>query len=185
MLFLMPFSPTAYGPAVAAILALDGNGERLMPLASGTCSSPEALNRLRAAELESLFPRARAPRAALAGLYLYFSCLEESHATAQQIDNPEGSFWHAIMHRQEPDPGNSAHWFRRVGRHPLFPSLREQALSIGFNSGAQWNPFAFIEYAERARTRGGTEERIALEVQRAEWRLLFDYCARPPAVEAP
>ena len=33
----MAFSPDAYGPHVAAILALDGNGERLMPLAGGAC----------------------------------------------------------------------------------------------------------------------------------------------------
>src|SRR5262249_50019461 len=37
----MKFDPTAYGPVVAALLALDGDGERLMPLASGRCSSPQ------------------------------------------------------------------------------------------------------------------------------------------------
>src|ERR1035437_261913 len=36
------FDPYAYGDEIAAILALDGNGERLMPLAGGTCSSEEA-----------------------------------------------------------------------------------------------------------------------------------------------
>ncbi len=38
----MRFDAGAYGPEVAAILALDGNGERLMPLGRGVCSSVEA-----------------------------------------------------------------------------------------------------------------------------------------------
>ena len=41
------FDPHAYGEEIARILALDGNGERLMPLAGGTCSSPQARNLLR------------------------------------------------------------------------------------------------------------------------------------------
>src|SRR5512132_3678170 len=99
----MSFNPTAYGPEVAAILALDGGGERLMPLAMGTCSSGEALRRLRASTARQIFPSSRAGEAALAGLYLYFSCLDEAHEIAQPIDTPEGSYWHGIMHRQEPD----------------------------------------------------------------------------------
>jgi hypothetical protein len=45
--------------------------------------------------------------------------------------------------------------------------------------GSTWDPFAFIEYCETARNRPGSrEERIAMEIQLAEWQLLFDYCAR-------
>lgn len=181
----MAFSSTDYGPGVASLLALDGGGERLMPLASGRCSSPEALRRLRACSAAELFPGARAPEAALAGLYLYFSCLEESHSLAQQIGGAEGSFWHGIMHRQEPDAGNAAYWFRRVGAHPVFPALREAALGLGYPAGPRWDPFGFIHSCEEARARPGSEqERIALAVQRAEWQLLFDWCAGP-AVAAP
>ena len=176
--FSMAFSPDAYGPEIAAILALDGHGERLMPLAGGICSSPAARERLRGAEARALFPRALAPEAAFAGLYLYFSCLEECHALAQNIAAAEGSYWHAIMHRQEPDPGNSAYWFRRVGAHPIFPALREAAADAGYAAGARWDPFEFIESCEQARRRPGSdEERTARAVQRAEWQLLFDYCA--------
>ncbi len=178
----MPFSAGGYGPAVASLLALDGDGERLMPLASGTCSSAEALARLRSASPAALFPNARAPEAALAGLYLYFSCLDECHSLAQDIASAEGSYWHAIMHRQEPDAGNSAYWFRRVGQHPIFPALREAAAALGYPAPPAWDPFAFIDACERARRRTGSpEERLALEVQRAEWQLLFDYCASPAA----
>ncbi len=174
----MPFDPHAYGEDVAAILALDGNGERLMPLAMGRCSSTHAFELLQSASAARLFPRSRAPEAALSGLYLYFSCLDEAHSLAQDIGTAEGSFWHGIMHRQEPDPGNSSYWFQKVGRHPIFPALWEQAAAIGVNFGPQWDPFAFIDLCERARwAPGSDDERRALEVQRVEWQLLFDYCA--------
>jgi hypothetical protein len=164
------FDPHAYGDEIAGILALGGNGERLMPLASGTCSSPEARNSLKASHL---------PPAVLAGLYLYFSCWEDAHGVAQDLESKEGSYWHAIVHRQEPDAGNSGYWFRQVGKHPIFPALRARATEIGVEFGDLWNPMAFIDYCESARKRPGSEEeRKALEVQRAEWQLLFDWCAR-------
>ena len=162
------FDPRAYGDEIAAILALDGNGERLMPLAGGTCSSVEARNLLKASRL---------PPAVLAGLYLYFSCRDEAHGVAQNLHTPEGSYWHALVHRQEPDAGNSAYWFGQVGKHPIFAELRARASEIGVAFGQTWAPLAFIDYCEAARTRPGSpEERKALEVQRAEWQLLFDWC---------
>jgi hypothetical protein len=175
----MPFDAKAYGDKVASILAWDGNGERLMPLALGVCSSAQAIEALNASTAAGLFPRAHAPEAALAGLYLYFSCMDESHKISQDIDSPEGSFWHGILHRQEPDPGNAAYWFRRVGAHPVFPALRAAAAETGVDFGARWDPFAFIDLCEKARTLPGSEEeRRAMAVQRAEWQLLFDYCAK-------
>jgi hypothetical protein len=98
---------------------------------------------------------------------------------AQDLETKEGSYWHAIVHRQEPDPGNSGYWFRQVGKHPIFPALRARAAEIGVEFDDLWNPVAFIDYCEAARKRPGSEEeRKALEVQRAEWQLLFDWCAR-------
>jgi hypothetical protein len=83
------------------------------------------------------------------------------------------------MHRQEPDPANAAYWFRSVGRHAIFPALRDEAAAAGFDSGPKWDPFRFIDYFEAARRRPGSEEeRIAMQVQLSEWQLLFDYCAR-------
>jgi hypothetical protein len=98
---------------------------------------------------------------------------------AQDLDTPEGSYWHALVHRQEPDAGNSAYWFGQAGRHPIFPALRARAAEIGVEFGKNWDPRAFLSYCEAARTRPGSpEERMALEVQRAEWQLLFDWCAK-------
>jgi len=42
------FNPKAYGSVVASILALDQNGERLVPLAEGTCPSSEVRHKLAA-----------------------------------------------------------------------------------------------------------------------------------------
>lgn len=151
-----------------------------MPLAAGRCCSAEARRRLSQATAPQLFPAARAPQAALSGLWLYFSCLDESHRLSQEIETVDGSFWHGIMHRQEPDAGNSAYWFRRVGRHPVFPQLAKAAAELGYPAGERWDPFAFVDYCESARA-GSAEERLALEMQRAEWQILFHYCAEPLA----
>lgn len=159
-----------------------------MPLTMTSCSSEEARRILSASQPSALLPKARSANAALSGLWLYFSCFEESHSIAQDIETPEGSFWHGILHRQEPDAGNAAYWFRRVGSHPTFPELRDAVEEIIRAHGhptnlkltASWDPFAFIDFCEQARRRPGSEEeRAAREIQRAEWQILFDYCARP------
>jgi hypothetical protein len=182
----MHWNPISYGATVAELLALAGNGGRVMPLAEGACCSDEARQRIRNAKLEDLFASARAPRGSLAGLYLYFSCRDEAHEIAQADTTAEGSYWHAIVHRQEPDAGNSSYWFHRVGKHPVFPALLEQARAIEaehpkakINLSGAWDPIAFIAVCERARRQPDSElEHVALEIQCAEWQLLFDYCAR-------
>ena len=163
------FDPQAYGEEVASILALDGDGERLH--AAG-------------AQAERREPGPRAGEggenrsASARGAVPVFRLLEGgAHETAQDIDTAEGSYWHAIVHRQEPDAGNAGYWFRQVGAHAIFPELRARAAEIGMPTGARWDPIAFIEYCGRA-TQGSDEERIAQEVQRAEWQLLFAWCAK-------
>jgi hypothetical protein len=185
------FDSKAYGAKVAEILALDQDGERLMPLSRvslrlAQSDKPEACPTLKKHKASELFPASFAPEAALGGLFLYFSCADDCHAIVQNVDSPEGSFWHAIVHRQEPDPSNSAYWFRQTGAHPVFPDLARAAAEIAakypgakFSAGANWDPFAFIDLCENARRApGSANENAAVEIQRAEWQLLFDYCAR-------
>ena len=180
------FDPTLYGPEVARVLALEGNGQRLQPLTCGPCSSTEAHSLLLTCGARDLFPKGGNPAAAMAGLWLYFSCFEEAHGLAQDSSTPEAELWHAILHRREPDSGNAAYWFRKVGSHPVYSKLAHAAIRIlqdiplaEFRVG-KWDPFAFIAFCERASQQPGSpSERAAMEIQRAEWQILFDYCARP------
>ena len=156
-----------------------------MPLVQTRCSSQAARARLGAASAQQLFPEAAAGQAALSGLWLYFSCWQEAHEVAQDIPSAEGSYWHAIVHRQEPDAGNAAYWFQRVGSHQIFPALAAQARivverhSAGLRIGSRWDPNHFVDFCtEAAAHPGSPNERVALEIQRAEWQLLFDFCAR-------
>lgn len=152
-----------------------------MPLAPSGPSSNQARDRLRTVSAVHAFPEVHSPEAGLCGLYLYFSCLDEGHTLAQGLETPDGSFWHGIMHRQEPDPDNAAYWFRRVGKHPVFPDLAKAARQMGYPSGDRWDPLGFIDYCEAARRRPGSpEEKLAMQVQLAEWQLLFHYCATKP-----
>jgi hypothetical protein len=175
-----------YGTALRQVLALAGNGERAMPLAGSLPLDPAIARLINAG---GMFDGSTHPDAALSGLWLYFSRLEESHGISQSLNSAEGSYWHAIMHRREPDAGNAAYWFRQLKRHPVFPALHQSAAAIierypsePFALGAQWNPFAFIDLCERARQKPGSKmEEMAVEIQLAEWRLLFDFCARPQA----
>ncbi len=183
----MLFDPATYGGEVQRILALDGSGMRLLPLVAEACSSPPAHDLLKKRKPRELFPKAGSPSGAMAGMWLYFSCFDEAHHEAQEDSSAEGSLWHAIVHRQEPDSGNSAYWFRKAGAHPIFNELVKESLEIvarhpeaEFRPSARWDPFGFILFCERARQQPGSpSEQAALEIQRAEWQLLFDYCARP------
>jgi hypothetical protein len=78
--------------------------------------------------------------------------------------------------------GNAAYWFRRVGAHPVFAPLAEEARALGLRSpSGGWDPFAFIDLCEQHRDRGTPEEVTLRRVQRREWELLFDFCYRAAA----
>src|ERR1051325_9380258 len=110
-----------------------------------------------------------------AGLYLRFNFLDDSHKVSQGIATAEGSYWHAIMHRREPDYSNSKHWYRRVGRHAVFQSLDKLAVVTKALGAAKYDPFAFVDYCEEAE-HNSDHYRLAVEIQRAEWRALFEHC---------
>jgi hypothetical protein len=149
-----------------------------MPLGPGTPDRGAAA-KLRRLDVAAAFAPATVrdvdmARACLAGLWLRFNCHDESHGISQELHTPEGSFWHAILHRREPDPGNSKYWWRRVGSHPVLQQLVEQTPALGYD---YTDPFTFVDYCERVRGKGGSDEKTAEEVQELEWRLLFSWCS--------
>ena len=151
-----------------------------------------ALALVRDAAADHLFPHARAPVEAHAGLLLWLGDWTRAHDIAD-IESPDAYYWHGILHRIEPAPSNAAYWFRKVERHPIFPELRESADAIlhqvkdeegirSWDLEREWNPFEFIRWCEEARQHpGSAREKAARRIQQAEWDLLFSWCTQPAA----
>jgi len=51
---------------------------------------------------------------------------DEAHRLAQDVDDAEGAWVHAYLHRKEGDAGNAAYWYRRAGKAPATGSLPEE-----------------------------------------------------------
>lgn len=129
-----------------------------------------------------------------AGLLLWHDYLDESHELAQSIEgegeNRLGDYWHAILHRREPDYANSKYWFRHVGRQPIFDELERKAVDIlsasrspeattwrdRLQSRAGWDPFAFVDLCEACARDESTElALVARRIQLAEMALLLEF----------
>jgi hypothetical protein len=170
----------AVSPEVDRLLA--ANTEKLPLIRSALRPQANACS-VKSQRASILFPGARHGEAALAGLLLRLGCWDESHNVSQEIHTPEGSYWHAIVHRMEPDSFNSGYWYRQTGKHAIFPELLKEASQILSEGGpkhwllkAEWDPFLFVDWCDEARENGGQAEAAAVQIQMAEWQLLFDWC---------
>ena len=97
-----------------------------------------------------------------AGLLLWNDDLDGCHKIAQDLTDDFGAYLHGVMHRREPDYGNSKYWFQRVGDHPLFPQLHAAALELlgdapgledyrkTLSSTKKWDPYRMIDWCESA-----------------------------------
>jgi hypothetical protein len=186
----MRFNPQSYG-VFAALVAVD----RRRPL-DGGAPSGRSQPVLASLSLKTAFAHARgavvdqeAARCCVAGVWLLYDELDESHAITQSIKSDDGSFWHAIMHRREGDFSNAKYWFRHVGEHPTFAALADCAANVAASHGqservtklapnGDWDPYAFVDLCQRAVREGGPLREFCLDVQQAEWELLFDHCYR-------
>jgi hypothetical protein len=171
--------------------------ETLKPLLDGTESPhlgpqrrPEALALPEASrQLDDLLARTRlgGQRAALIRslVLLWHDHLDASHTLSQAIHSADGSFLHGIMHRREPDFGNAAYWFRKVGEHPIYPLLAREIATLETESefksalirDDRWNPLALIDACEAVEVGAGEEADAAFlrTVQATEFRLLLQH----------
>ena len=129
------------------------------------------------------------PPACAAGLWLRFDFLDESHAISQEDEAaPDRNFWHAILHRREPDYANAKYWFRQFGPQPVFGKLacRADAILCSCTSPqadswrtklgcpANWNPFAFVDLCQSCESDNDPDLTTATrQIQFAEMLLLL------------
>lgn len=119
-----------------------------------------------------------------AGLWQMNDWLDESHQCSQSIEGDgegNGDYWHAIMHRREPDPGNAKYWFRRVGQHRCFEPLARAAETAIDESGSaetdlwksrlgipgSWDAAAFVDFCQSTSRSGDTG--LAQAARRIQW----------------
>ncbi|GIX03715.1 MAG: hypothetical protein KatS3mg113_0721 [Planctomycetaceae bacterium] len=134
------------------------------------------------------------------GLRLLQGDYHGCHQAAQNIEGcgrHHGDYWHAILHRCEPDYGNARYWFRQVGeQHPVFSQLAEHVLHASdiINTpcwqrwhdrlirAGRWQPFAFLQAVEAAVHTGDESLCDTIrEIQYREMLLLFAQTVRDAA----
>ena len=116
-----------------------------------------------------------------ATVLLWHDHFEPAHTLAQDVEGPNGSFLHGILHRREPDFSNARYWFRRVGsNHPSFdalvlkvkqllPAQQAEIIEKQIMPGNKWSPLGFVDFMEDAAQRkDGAFNMLLRQIQAAE-----------------
>ncbi len=181
------FDPTRYAPLISELL----RDPWVPPLDAGAANH-EMRSRLEALASNDVFAPQRVRDAGMAeacraGLWLYHNFLDESHRISQELHTPTGSYWHALMHRREPDFENAKYWFRRVSSHPIYEGLCRDAAELSVDAPpaaaflrtqSTWDPFAFVDLCAAVLVGRAPAEDLCRQIQKREWDLLFDWCYR-------
>ena len=188
-----------YSSTIASMVQKLETRAPLPPLAPREEWDSELTDQIQDISLEALFDGQSIKDSTMgyamqSGLLLWNDALDASHTISQEIESETGSYWHGIMHRREPDYSNAKYWFRRVGTHPTFPALREQALVL-LQSGPtesdtladyaeaiektdDWDAFRFVDWCQAAdgdRSRPEAVKSFLQTVQVEEIKLLLHY----------
>ncbi|HSG71210.1 MAG TPA: hypothetical protein VLA12_12385, partial [Planctomycetaceae bacterium] len=167
------------------------------PIPARVYSAPpglgNALSKLSESDLVPGAASAADAKAVKAGVLLIHDFLEASHSISQSIEGEgihnNGDYWHALMHRREPDFENSKYWFRRVGTHPVYSDLSAAAVSLASTSNCSevsswvdrltsrgWDAFAgvdFFQEVHQAARQGSELHLFAEKLQMLEMLLLL------------
>jgi hypothetical protein len=165
-------------------LNLDTNETPMLgPSARPETLSPEVLNAQLDEQLTATNISGQPAQLIRSLVLLWHDHVDLSHEISQSIDDADGSYLHGIVHRREPDFGNAAYWFRRVGDHPIYPELAnevsalscETAFTVPLTRGGKWNPLTMIDACEAVDVGSADEGDVALlrEVQSIEFHLLL------------
>jgi hypothetical protein len=181
-------------PLGRRLLTLDPNAyAELVHEGDGNPAALDLLENIQPADLVAgKVASANDGAAMIAGLWLRYDWLHQSHRVSQALENPTGSYWHAIMHRREGDFSNSKYWYARAGNHPAYQTL---AASVGRLVNAMpadksllrvvatgWNSAAFVDLVEAVHEDpSNPRHALAVTLQQMEWSNLFDHCTRAAA----
>ena len=117
-----------------------------------------------------------------AGLLLLADRNEAAHEVCQEVATAEGSWWHGVVHRREPDLDNARYWFRRVGAHPLMEELPRDAPESGkaldrvCPGRSRWDSFALIDLCEEAAGWSLEAQKPILDLEMHEIARLLAFC---------